>query len=122
MEASVIGGGVAALSSVAARSTGVRVRASDRPASECGDGGSSTTIVVAGPHVAAGEHDAHDPGPPDELAPLVVAEHRGHEAAVDPVELPARVAQPGHLDDRRRPEAAAASRRREREQIDAAPS
>jgi RecB family exonuclease len=55
---------------------------------------------VAGAHLAGGEHDAHDPGLQDDVAVVVAVERRLHQARLDAVELRARVAQPGDLDDR----------------------
>jgi hypothetical protein len=56
---------------------------------------------IAGSHLAAGDDDAHDTGLANQVAVLVPAEGRRHQSRLDAVQLGARVAQAGHLDDRR---------------------
>src|SRR4051794_10168295 len=55
---------------------------------------------VAGPHLAAGDHHAHDPRLADEPALGVAVERRVEEPFLDPVQLAAGIAQARHLDDR----------------------
>src|SRR5215472_19190044 len=74
---------------------------------------------VALAHLAALYDDPHDAGFADEVAPFFAAERRGHQPRLYPVQLAARVAQPGHLDDRRAAEMEPGAGRQS-EQINAA--
>src|SRR5438045_9474011 len=74
--------------------------------------------LVAGPHLAAGNDDAHDAGLANQIAMLVPAERRRHQSRLDAVQLRTRVAQAGHLDDRRAAETQPRAGR-QTEQIDA---
>lgn len=56
---------------------------------------------IAGANIAAGEHNAHDACLADELAMLVVRQHRSHQPGSVIVQLMTRVSQPRHLHDRR---------------------
>ena len=66
----------------------------------CGGGGSSTSIGSPGRTSPAVSDDAHDAGLADQVALGVAVEHGGHQPRLDAVELVARVAQAGDLDDR----------------------
>src|SRR5215468_4404509 len=74
---------------------------------------------VAGPHRPAGQHDRHDAGLAHEPAARVALEGGLHQARGDPVELGARIAEAGHLDQRALAQAEARARRQGQE-IDAA--
>ena len=50
--------------------------------------------------IAAGQHNAHDPGLADQTAVRVPLERRGHQALLKTVQLDARIAQSRHLDHR----------------------
>src|ERR1043166_1153123 len=58
----------------------------------------TTTVLIA--LLAAGKHDAHDPGLADRIAVGVPVQGRGHQAFLKIVDLDAGVAQPGNLDER----------------------
>lgn len=64
-------------------------------------GGQFDPQGVARPHLARGDDDAHDAGLADEIALRVAVENRRHQSGTIRVELPARIAQPGDLDDGR---------------------
>ena len=74
---------------------------------------------VTGADGAARHHHAHDPGPAHHGPVRVAPQHRSEQPRAEGVDLRARVAQPGHLDDRRAAEVQA-SARRQRQQVDAA--
>src|SRR5918997_4276520 len=74
---------------------------------------------VAGSHLAARDHDAHDAGFPHEVALFVAIEDGRHEAVLEAVELPAGVAQARHPDERLLAEAERGPGR-QAEQVDAA--
>src|SRR5690348_8500068 len=61
--------------------------------------------VIPGLHVAAADHDRHHTGLAHETTLRIAPEHRRHQPGLKRVELAARIAQPGHLDHRLRPEA-----------------
>ena len=54
---------------------------------------------VAGAYLAAGYNHAHDTGFANQIAVLVAVEGCGHQPPLDAIQLGARVAQTGHLDD-----------------------
>ena len=72
----------------------------------------------AGPDFTAGQNDAHDSGFADQLAIAVAIQCGIHQSGLDLVELGARVAQSGDLDDGV-PAEMQASAGRQPEQIDA---
>ena len=55
---------------------------------------------IARPYFAGGEHDCHHACSANQLAVLVAAQHGGLEPGLKPIDLHARIAQPGHLDHR----------------------
>src|SRR5436190_24151857 len=61
--------------------------------------GQFDTDLVAAPDVTAGQHDAHDAGLALQIAGDVARQGRRHQTRLEFVELPAWVAQPGHLDN-----------------------
>ena len=73
---------------------------------------------VSGPDFTAGQNDAHDSGFADQLAIAVAIQCGIHQSGLDLVELGARVAQSGDLDDGV-PAEMQASAGRQPEQIDA---
>ena len=81
-------------------------------------GGSLDDDPVAGPYGPAGVHDAHDPGPPHDGASASRVRTMLQQAVAEAVDLAARIAQPGHLDEGRCPDPQPRAGR-QREQIDA---
>src|SRR5215472_18325465 len=77
------------------------------------------TDGIAGADLAAGDDDAHNAGLAHQIAALVASQCRRHQSILNVVELAARVAQTGYLDDRRRAEMQLRAGRQP-QQIDAA--
>ncbi len=55
---------------------------------------------IARPNLPAVQHDAHDPRPAHELTVFVAVEDSWQQAGLKRVDLPARIAQAGHFNDR----------------------
>jgi hypothetical protein len=73
---------------------------------------------VALVHDPSRHDDPHDPGEADQRAALVAPPRRLHEPGLQAVQLPARIAQPGDLDDRLLADVQRAPAR-EREEVEA---